>query len=186
MKHMGTVPLETERIILRRITIDDAPAMFQNWANDPEVTKFLTWPPHGNVEVTRSVISDWISEYAKPSFYQWVMELKATGEIIGTIGVVQQNDRIEMVHIGYCIGKQWWHNGYTSEALAEIVRFFINDVGMNRVESQHDPRNPNSGKVMEKTGMRYEGTLRQADKNNQGGYCDAAYYAILAEDYAAN
>jgi ribosomal-protein-alanine N-acetyltransferase len=88
-----------------------------------------------------------------------------------------------MVHIGYCIGKAWWRNGYMSEALTELVWFFFEKVGVNRIESRHDPRNPNSGKVMQKAGLKYEGTLRQSDKNNLCGFCDAAYYAILADDY---
>jgi aminoglycoside 6'-N-acetyltransferase I len=62
------------------------------------------------------------------------------------------------------------------------VRFFFEDVGVNRIESRHDPRNPNSGKVMQKAGLRYEGTSLESDWNNQG-ICDAANYAILAKDY---
>ncbi|MCR2022236.1 GNAT family N-acetyltransferase, partial [Blautia pseudococcoides] len=84
--------------------------------------------------------------------------------------------------IGYCIGKNWWHKGVTSEALKEVIRYFMEEVQVNRVESRHDPRNVNSGKVMQKCGMKYEGTRRQADLNNQG-ICDASGYAILAEDY---
>jgi ribosomal-protein-alanine N-acetyltransferase len=65
-----------------------------------------------------------------------------------------------------------------------LVRFFFEDVGLKRVDAHHDPRNPASGKVMQKAGMTYEGTLRQADKNNQG-ICDSVVYAILACDYFA-
>ena len=74
------------------------------------------------------------------------------------------------------------HKGYTSEALIRLLQFFFEDVGVNRIESRHDPRNPNSGKDMQKAGLRYEGTLCKSDWNNQG-VCDAAYYAILADDY---
>ena len=63
-----------------------------------------------------------------------------------------------------------------------LLQFFFEEVGVNRIESRHDPRNPNSGKVMQKAGLRYVGTLRQSDWNNQG-VCDAAYYTILADDY---
>jgi len=186
VEHKGTVPLETERLILRPFELADATVMFENWANDPEVTKFLTWPPHGAVEVTEQVLSEWIAGYDRKDSYQWAIELKSTGEIIGSIGIVSSQDNVEMVHVGYCIGKHWWHKGYTTEALNELIRFFFCEVGVNRIESRHDPRNPNSGKVMAKAGMQYEGTLRQADTNNQSKYCDAAYYAILAEDYLAS
>ena len=92
------------------------------------------------------------------------------------------NEQIDKVHIGYCIGSQWWHQGYTSEALAIIIPFFFERVKVNRIESQHDPNNPNSGKVMEKCGLKYEGTLRQNDWNNQG-IVDASMYGLLKSDY---
>jgi ribosomal-protein-alanine N-acetyltransferase len=114
--------------------------------------------------------------------YSWAIVLKELGEPIGSIAAVRQTDEIKMVHIGYCIGRKWWNCGYTSEALAELVRFFFEDVGVNRIESRHDPRNPNSGKVMVKCGLKYEGTMRQNDTNNQG-ICDNSWYAMLAEDY---
>ena len=70
-----------------------------------------------------------------------------------------------MVHIGYCISKKWWNKGITSEALKALIKYFFEEVGVNRVESRHDPSNPNSGKVMMKCGMKYEGTIREADIN---------------------
>jgi ribosomal-protein-alanine N-acetyltransferase len=182
MNHKGTVTLETERLILRRFTIDDAEAMFQNWASDDEVTKYLTWPTHTDVSVSRDVINSWIPLYQKPEHYNWTMVLKEIGEPIGSIAAVEQRDDIKMVHIGYCLGRKWWHKGYTSEALKELIRFFIEEVGVNRIESRHDPRNPNSGKVMVKCGLKYEGTMRESDINNQG-ICDSVRYALLAEDY---
>jgi [ribosomal protein S5]-alanine N-acetyltransferase len=89
---------------------------------------------------------------------------------------------MKMVHIGYCIGKKYWNKGITSEALSVLIKFFFEEVGINRIESRHDTNNPNSGKVMEKCGMKYEGLMRQADRNNQG-IGDTIYYGILAEDY---
>jgi ribosomal-protein-alanine N-acetyltransferase len=110
---------------------------------------------------------------------------KELGEPIGSIVAVEQCDDIKMVHIGYCIGRKWWHCGYTSEALRELIRFFFEDIGVNRIESRHDLLNPNSGKMMLKCGLKYEGTMRQDDIGNQG-ICDSVRYAILAEDYFAS
>ena len=186
MNHKGTITLETEQLILRRFMIDDAEAMFKNWASDNEVTKFLTWPTHTDVSVSESVINSWLELYQKPEHYSWAIVLKDISEPIGSIAAVEQRDDIKMVHIGYCIGRKWWHQGITSEALRELIRFFFKEVGVNRIESRHDPRNPHSGKVMLKCGLQYEGTMRQSDINNQCGFCDAAYYALLAEDYFKN
>lgn len=163
--------------------MEDAEAMYKNWASDEEVTKFLTWPPHSSVEVTKVVLKDWIDNYKEDDFYQWAITLKEYGdEPIGSITVVEKNEKVNMVHIGYCIGKRWWNTGVTSEALKALINYFFKEVGINRVESRHDPNNPNSGKVMMKCGMRYEGTVRQADINNQG-ICDYSMYGILAEEY---
>ncbi|MGN1029213.1 MAG: GNAT family N-acetyltransferase, partial [Bacilli bacterium] len=154
MKDLGTKTIETERLILRRFKMEDAEAMYKNWASDAEVTKFLTWPLHSSNEVTKKVLQDWINNYEKDDFYQWAIILKENGEEpIGTISVVDKDEEVNMVHIGYCIGTKWWNRGVTSEALMAIIKFFIKEVGVNRVESRHDPNNPNSGKVMMKCGM---------------------------------
>ncbi len=182
MNHLGTKRLTTERLILRKFKDEDAVMAFKNWTNDPEVTKFLTWPPHKYIAVTESYIDSVIDSYKEPDSYNWAIEVKETKEVIGTISVVQQNTKIESVHIGYCIGKEWWHQGYTSEAMARVIKFFMEKVEVNRVESRHDPRNENSGKVMMKCGMKYEGTIRQSDMNNQG-VCDACWYGLLKEEY---
>lgn len=182
MNHKGTVTLETERLILRRFRMEDAGAMLRNWADDPEVTKYLTWPAHANISVSKAVLNSWIELYQKPEHYSWAIVLKEIDEPIGSIAAVKQSDDINMVHIGYCIGRKWWRKGYTSEALSRLVKFFFEDVKVNRIESRHDPNNANSGKVMQKAGLRYEGTLLESDRNNQG-ICDAARYAILARDY---
>lgn len=183
MKHLGTKMIETDRLILRPFTIEDTDAMYNNWASDPDVTKYLMWPHHMTIEITHTVLTDWTSQYGKDDYYQWAIILKENvAGPIGSISVVHKDDAIEMVHIGYCIGKRWWSQGITSEALAALIKFFFEEAGVNRIESRHDPRNPNSGKVMMKCGMKYEGTHREADWNNQGR-CDSAMYAILSADY---
>ena len=79
MIHCGTQSIETERLVLRRFSIDDAEAMYRNWASDPEVTKYLTWPTHTGVEVSRAVLKDWISAYSQNDYYQWAIVLKEHG-----------------------------------------------------------------------------------------------------------
>ncbi len=182
MNHVGTQKLETDRLILRRYTKDDAKAMYKNWASDDDVTKFLTWPTHSSQDISESVISEWIKSYANDNFYHWTIVFKENGnEPIGDISVVEMKENASVVQIGYCIGKSWWNKGITSEALKRIIDFMFDEVGANRIEARHDSKNPNSGKVMKKCGMKYEGTLRSSDWNNQG-LCDACYYAILKAD----
>lgn len=182
MKNCGTQRIETDRLILRRYVIEDADAMYKNWASDSEVTKFLTWQPHSSVDVSRSIIVDWLKEYSDEKYYHWAIVLKDNrNEPIGGISVVHMKEDISMVHIGYCLGRAWWRRGIMSEALKAVMDFMFDTVEVNRVEARHDPMNPNSGKVMQKCGMKYEGTLRSADRNNQG-ICDACYYALLRSE----
>lgn len=182
MNHCGTQRLETNRLILRRFEITDAQAMYRNWASDEEVTKYLTWPPHTSVEVSRAVLEDWIERYADDNYYNWAIVLKEYGgEPIGNIAVVELREDVSMAHIGYCLGRNRWHNGIMSEALKAVMDFLFDIADFNRIESRHDPRNPNSGKVMLKCGMKYEGTLRSSDRNNRG-ICDACYYALLKSE----
>jgi ribosomal-protein-alanine N-acetyltransferase len=185
MKHLGTKELETNRLILRRLTINDIESVYNNWANDDDVTHYLSWPTHRDTSVTKNVLEEWIKNYSEDDFYQWGIVVKDINEPIGTISVVDKNDDIKMVVIGYCIGKQWWNKGITSEALNAVIKFFFDEIGVNRIEARHDPNNQNSGKVMIKCGMKYEGRLRQAHKNN-AGICDHIVYGILAEDYYKN
>lgn len=91
------------------------------------------------------------------------------------------DEKVATEHIGYCLGKKWWHKGIISEALKALMDLLFDVAGFNRIESRHDPSNPNSGKVMLNCGMKYEGTLRSADWNNQG-ICDASYHALLRSE----
>lgn len=182
MKHKGTVTLETDRLTLRKFTLGDVNAAFNNWTSDEKVTEFLRWHTHENIGITEKVLSDWIAKYENLDFYQWAIVLKEINEPIGTISVVGMDERTEKVHVGYCIGSKWWHLGITSEALSALIPFFFEQVGAWRIESQHDPENSNSGKVMKKCGLVYEGTLRKADWSNKG-IVDACMYGMLASDY---
>ena len=181
MNHQGTKIIETSRLILRPFVWADAEAMYQNWASDPEVTRYLSWPTHERVEISSMILEDWVSRYTEQNYYQWAIVPKEFGQPIGSIAAVHMNERLEKVEIGYCIGRPWWHQGITAEALEAVIRYFLEEVGVKRVEARHDPNNPNSGKVMAKCGMIFEGTQRQADINNQG-VCDVCWYGILASD----
>ncbi len=182
MNHQGTKVIDTKRLILRPFRISDAEKMFANWASDPEVTRFLTWPTHTSVDVTRKVLDHWVSSYEKPDYYQWAICLKENDEPIGSMAVVDGDFRIGRAEIGYCISKNWWGKGITAEALQAVMDYLFGDVGMNRMEARHDVKNPNSGKVMKKCGMKQEGVFPDYGCNNQG-VCDIVQYALLKKDW---
>lgn len=179
LNHTGTIPLTTPRLTLRAFKPEDAQDMFTNWASDPEVTKFLTWPTHKSLEVSQWICSDWSSHYGEADYYSWAIVYE--GHAIGSISVVSHDDQVGKAHIGYALGRSWWHMGITTEALHAVMDHLFDTVGYQRLDSRHDPRNPHSGGVMRKCGMKFEGTLRQSDWNNQG-VCDACWYALLKSE----
>lgn len=183
MEHKGTVPLETERLLLRRFTEDDARAMFRNWANDPVVTEYLTWNAHKTVLTVKSTLADWISNYARPDFYQWAIVPKLVNEPVGTISVVERRDDIFSVELGWCLGRIWWGKGMMPEAGRAVLDYLFREVGMNRITACHDIHNPKSGRVMEKLGMQKIGVLPAEGRNNRGELVDMVCYAILLDDW---
>ena len=172
----------TERLLLRQFTIEDSQAMYTNWATDDKVTAYLTWPTHTSEEVTKSILNDWVDSYKKPDTYHWAITLKSfNNQPIGRITVVELREKAKVAQLGYCIGSKWWHQGLTSEAFNAVKDFLFDEVGFNRIEAKHDINNPNSGKVMLKCGLKYEGTLKQAYWNNNG-ICDCSIYGLVNQD----
>lgn len=182
MKHLGSKALTTERLVLRPFRRDDAEAMFENWASDPEVTKYLTWTPHRSVEDTRALLTLWEEESKKEDNYHWAITLG--GELIGDIALMDVRD--ERAVAGYCLCRRFWGKGIMTEALGEVLRFCFEAVGFHRIEICHAAENPASGRVMEKCGLKYEGTKRKSFRLlSTGEWADIVVRAILEEDYFA-
>lgn len=184
LSHTGTVPLETERLNLRRMSVSDAPQMFENWANDPEVTKFMLWDAHKGVVASEERLALWEGQYSEPDFYQWGIEIKETGQLIGTASVVNMRAAHLSCELGWCIGRRFWNRGITSEAVAAVIKHLFNNAGFNRIAAHHFADNTASGRVMQKTGMTFEGISRQCDYMAKlGGFVDVACYAVCKSDY---
>jgi RimJ/RimL family protein N-acetyltransferase len=181
MNNLGTKRLITERLILRKFTDNDANDMFRNWASDSVVTKFLTWQEHDNINVTHDYIVSLSEQYQNPEAYIWGIELKEIGQVIGSISATC-NQKAESVHISYCIGRPWWNQKITREALNTLITFFMEEVGVNRIEACNDSRNVAAGKVLLRSGFQVEGMLRQSYCSKQG-IGNVSWYAIIREDY---
>ena len=181
--HLGTARLETNRLLLREYTMDDAGVMFLNWASDPEVAKTLMWNPHPDVDFTRKLLAQWIQAYQSGRSYHWVVE--KDGEVIGDISLMTWSNRTQDGEIGYCLSKKAWNQGIMTEALMAVMRFLFAEVGFRRLTLRHATNNPASGRVMEKAGLRFEGVQRQAYPEKEGGFSDLALYAALKEEWLA-
>ena len=180
MNLLGTKTLQTARLTLRPFRADDAEEMFENWANDPEVTRYMTWTPHGDVSLTKELCAQW--ERAAASSFQWAIVYGET--LIGSISVIDVDEVQERGTIGYCIGKKWWGKGLMTEAVREVVRFMFEEVGLCRISGSHAAPNIGSGRVMAKSGLRYEGTRRGHWKlPSTGERVDIVMRGMIKEDY---
>lgn len=155
--------LETERLILRPFKEDDAQAMFDGWTNDPDVARYVTWDPHGNIEVTQSLLKMWIEEYEKPERLNFAIELKEDGTLIGGIDVVGYLGGVEGTPvIGYNLAKKYWNKGYMTEACKCLLDYLFSK-GYTEVRIDAVPENIGSIKVIEKCGGEY---LRTEEEDN--------------------
>jgi RimJ/RimL family protein N-acetyltransferase len=180
MKDIGTQNIETEKFILRRFTLNDAEAMFA-WASDDEVSKFLNWPSHKDIETTKHIISTWLESYKQDDFYNWAIAEKESDIPRGSIGYHDINKRIESVNVGFCLLKKRWKKGIMTEVLKSANDYMLK-TGYNRIEGFCDIENEASAKVMQKCDMLYEGIKRHGGKYDDGRFCDVKVYAIVRAD----
>lgn len=181
MEHKGTVEIRTQRLLLRRLREDDAQAMFDTWANDEEVCRYMSWRPHGDVDETRGILAEWVKSYEKPDYYHWGIELD--GKLIGSIGAFDGHEYYESISFGYCIAKAYWGQGIMTEALHALLDFLFNTVGYNRIHAIHYEENPASGRVMQKCGMTQEGVRRKGARLHDGRFVDCPVYSILRGEF---
>lgn len=146
------INLHTKRLNLRQITMNDYKQIFSCWANSEEVTKYLTWHAHKNIETTKNIVKNWISDYKNNNCYRYGIELKTTNKLIGMIDVVTyiNNDPV----IGYVLGKAYWDNGYMTEALKAVLNQLFCD-GYQRILIEADERNIRSKSVIIKNGFQF-------------------------------
>ena len=183
MEHKGTIEIETQRLILRKFKPGDEKQMFKNYTASEKVTEFLTWRPHKSQQDTKAYLDNIVlPEYEDKSTYRWAIVLKEIGEVIGCIDVVDLCDRKKRAELGWVIGDAFWGKGIMPEAGAEVLKFLF-ELGFERIQAFHHIGNPKSGRVMQKIGMRYEGTLRNINYDKDGNFVDCALYAILSGDY---
>ena len=173
--------LETSDLILRKPAMKDAKDIFR-YASDQEVARYVLWEPHRSPAETRSFIRFLRSRIHAGYPSSWVVVLKKNGTAIGTIGFIWYSETNRSAELGYSFSREHWNHGYATQALGAVIDASFTSLPLNRLEAQHDVRNPASGRVMEKCGLRQEGILRDRIVN-KGEYVNAALYAILRADW---
>ncbi len=173
--------LRTARLVLRPFTQADAPHV-RRLADDAEIAANTLTIPHPYPE---GAAETWIATHA-PGVAQGIKAVfaitdAASGELLGAIGleIEPAHDRAEL---GYWIGRPFWGRGIATEAAREVLAYAFSNLGLARVLARHFPHNPASGQVLQKLGMRHEGTLRSSIVKG-GRRLDEIVYGILREEW---
>ncbi|HBI85408.1 MAG TPA: N-acetyltransferase [Ruminococcus sp.] len=180
MKHSGTQTIDTERLILRRFTADDAADMLANWAADPAVQHEYGEPVYETAEAVEGLLQNYLSGYARADFYRWAIAERLSGQNIGMIAFCRVYDDIRAAEIEYCIGGAFQGNGYAGEALRAVITYSFLQTEFDKLEAYHRAENVKSGRVLEKSAMHRTETVerfRRAGESPEGEVC----YCITRE-----
>lgn len=183
LNHKGTSVLETDKFILRQFTYNDIDDMYYNWASDKDVTQYLTWSEHYDINRTNMIITFWENSYKNNDYYNWAIEEKYSNHVIGSINLMNLDNYNESCEIGYCIGKNFWNKGIMTEVLNKVINFAFVEVEFERIMARRHINNIASGMLLKKCKFVYEGTLRRIVKDNKGVFVDCKYYSILKSEY---
>jgi ribosomal-protein-alanine N-acetyltransferase len=172
--------LETQRLLLRAPTRNDARDLFR-YAADPLVSRYVVWQRHETIADSRRFLNGVIAENCSKGGLTFAVQDKNSHAMIGTLGFNWIDNENHVAEAGYSFSREYWGKGLATEALRALLGFGFDTLKLNRIEGQCDARNPASGRVMEKCGMRREGILRQR-YFLKGVYTDMILYAALKND----
>jgi len=180
------VTLETERLTLRELTLDDAPAL-NAVDGDPVVARWNGFEPPG-LDGTRAYIENVIKDAAQEprQFITLAIVTRADDHLIGRCGFDRGGPDLLNAMVGYCLHRDLWGQGYMTEAVQALVGHGFRDLKLHRVWADCDPRNVGSWRVMEKVGMRREGHSIENYRYPDGEWADTWFYAMLDREWAAS
>ncbi len=174
--------LHTSRLLLRPLTIADAPAIF-NYAQNPEVTQFTGWETHRTVADSEFYIEQIVlPNYASGKAFDWGIVLKANNQLVGVCGLVHIHPIHQRAELGYSLGRTYWGQGLATEAAQAVISFGFHSLFLNRIEGKCHREHHRSARVLTKLGMEFEGMLRQY-MFVKGEFWDMAAYALLKPHY---
>jgi len=189
MQHAGSIAeskirelprLESPRLILRALSLDDADDIFA-YASDSEVTRYTIFERHLSLDTTIEWLRSVLGMYRDGHPGPWGMELRNGDRLIGACGFRNWDAQHRRAEMGYTVTRTFWNQGYASEAVRALIAFGFEHMNLNRIEAHAVPINVGSTRVMEKAGMKFEGVLRQSEFF-KGAYQDLAIYSILRSD----
>jgi ribosomal-protein-alanine N-acetyltransferase len=175
--------LRTARLFLRPITIADASDVFA-YGSDPQVTRYVTWPTHRSIDDALDYVSRRVRDYAAGPVLHWGISLGEGKTLIGSIGIDAVNDQHFSGELGYVLARPFWRMGYMTEAVRIVIDSTFRFTPLNRIEAWCLVPNLASARVMEKSGMTFEGIRREASFFKDQ-FHDLRSWAILRRDWLA-
>ena len=157
---MTTPPkqLQTSRLKLRMPALQDAEAIFAEYAQDADLTRFLTWKPHKNLSETKDFLQRCLTAWEKGKEFTWVISFAEKDQAIGMISLRLETFKGEL---GYVLSQKYWGQGIMTEALHAIIDWAEKEPGVFRIWAVCDVENIASARVMQKVGMEKEGLLHR-------------------------
>lgn len=175
--------LETERLWLRELKLSDAEDLFRVFSN-PKVMKYYNLYPFDSLAQAKELIRNYLAAFEEEKLLRWGLEYKEKEKLIGSCGVYDWRENFARATIGYELGKQYWEQGFMSEALEEIIRFGFRKMRLNRIQALVEPPNEASRELLTSLGFQEEGLLRDY-MFYKGGYKDLVMYALLRNDFVS-
>ena len=154
-EEMKTPIIETERMILRPLSVMDANDIYERWTFDDRVSKYVRWCTHNSVKDTMEWLKVEENNILSDRIYQWGFTLKDNGYLFGS-GGINFNEEECIFELGYNIMHKYWNQGYTTEAAKAILEFAVGELKQSKFIAWHAVDNPASGAVLRKCGFVYE------------------------------
>jgi ribosomal-protein-alanine N-acetyltransferase len=173
--------LETKRLILRKITLDDVQDIFE-YASDKEIDKYISWDYHKSVDDTNKYINDVLQKYSDDLPSAWGVIHKQKNKLIGTCGYLIINQNHKFAEIGYVLSRKYWNKGFVTEAVGEVIKYSFERLNLNRIQIHSVVENIASSRVAEKVGMKFEGILRERFIM-KGEFVNVKIYSILKKEW---
>ncbi len=182
MKNIGTISIETNRLILRRFEMSDSEDVFKIWASKPEIQQMYSEPAYESLCEVRELLQKYIDSYKSNTTYRWAVIEKASEKCIGQIAFFLVDTKNNFAELEYCIGTDYQCRGYMTEAVRAVIKFGFEQMHLHKTQICTKEMNTPSKRVIEKCGLTYEGMLRDYFYMN-GEYVGRLYYSMLESEY---
>ena len=174
-------PIETDRLLLRKLELGDVYEYYERLMGDADVSRYMLFDPHQTIMESLEDMQQKLRCYDEEPFYCWGVERKEEAGLMGMVQLLRFDEQADSCSFVYMLGCNYWNQGYGTEILKAVIRFAFEELEVQRILADHMTKNIASGKVMEKAGMKHIGT-ETGKYEKMGILYDAEIYEICNEN----